>query len=119
MTKTKIGPLKRQDGSLTKNDEEVASELNKQYQTAFSVPRKEHIIDDPDEFFKESQYENGRISEENWKKSDKTSEDHQKDSDQFFEDIQSEFDDEMTLKDIIFNAEDVKKNLNASSVTEN
>ena len=50
-TKGGIGPLVKKDGSLTKDNKEVAEELNQEYKSAWSTPSQEHLIHKPKEFF--------------------------------------------------------------------
>ena len=53
-----VGPLKKADGSLTKNDTEVANELNQTFQSAFTKPSEKDKIENPYEFFNQNNEEN-------------------------------------------------------------
>ena len=51
--KTKIGPLEKADGTLTKNDQEIANLLNQTFESAFTKPSEKYRVDDPFIFFQE------------------------------------------------------------------
>ena len=50
-TKCGIGPLRKKDGTLTTNNQEVADELSSEYKAAFSTPDPEAVVHDPKTFF--------------------------------------------------------------------
>ena len=52
-TKTQIGPLKTADGTLTKQPKETCQLLREQYNSVFSLPRTNTLIEDPISFFSE------------------------------------------------------------------
>lgn len=50
-SKTRIIQLSKTDGNLTKDSQEVANTLNKQYEGKFSKPSEKDQFDNPNEFF--------------------------------------------------------------------
>ena len=50
-TATSIGPLQKEDGSYTDDDEEISNMLRLQYETVFSTPIPALQIEDPEVFF--------------------------------------------------------------------
>lgn len=53
IVRARVGPLTDSDGRTVHEAQEVVEVLLRQYESAFSTPRKKHVIDSPEDFFRQ------------------------------------------------------------------